>query len=120
MLVTPDHERQENVAGVSWVVGKSEPTLSRATPEGAVNPEKARKPVPIPFPAQNISVYTISLDNVSDSLDAPIASKPCRRWLCGSGKGWLDGCCSGGSEKDFGNDKICHSGERRATSRKPK
>jgi hypothetical protein len=27
------------------------------------------------FPAQNISVYTISLGNVSDSLDATMASK---------------------------------------------
>ncbi|PYV84186.1 MAG: hypothetical protein DMG93_05790 [Acidobacteria bacterium] len=30
-------------------------------------------------PAQNISLYTISLGNVSDSLESPRASKSCRR-----------------------------------------
>lgn len=34
------------------------------------------------FPAQNISVYTISLGNVSDSLDATMASKRCRKEVC--------------------------------------
>jgi hypothetical protein len=29
--------------------------------------------------AQNISVYTISLDDVSDSLDTGAASKSCRK-----------------------------------------
>jgi hypothetical protein len=36
---------------------------------------KMVKPSLVLFPAQNISVYTISLGNVSDSLDATMASK---------------------------------------------
>jgi len=47
------------------------------------------------FPAQNISVYTISLANVSDSLDATMASKCCRREVCEFGWGWRDGCSNG-------------------------
>ena len=58
----------------------------------AAKPENTRQ---VPFPAQNISVYTISLANVSDSLDATVASKRCRSEVCEFGGSWLDGCCNG-------------------------
>lgn len=61
------------------------------------------------LPAQNISVYTISPGNVSDSLDATIASKPCRKEVCGGTTGWLGACCNALRSRYSGSDKICHS-----------
>jgi len=64
-------------------------------PQGPQLTAKMVKASLVLFPAQNISVYTISLANVSDSLDATMASKCCRREVCEFGWSWRDGCSNG-------------------------
>jgi len=70
------------------------------------------------FAAQNISVYTISPFNVSDSLDATVASKPCRKEVCGFCTGWR-GACSNAHPNSYSEvTKIVTFEEKVATSRK--
>ena len=118
-LVTADHERQENLpAQTLFGPGISPRELGAETGPGQLTIEAAKASLLL-FPAQNISVYTISLANVSVSLDATLASKCCRSEVCEFVASWLEGCCKAHGVV-LTNDKNCHSSERRNRTRKQK